>query len=44
MVIAGGGRPPPIMCIEDVHMPLFVLGVFYVGLFLLLGDNKRKEQ
>jgi hypothetical protein len=29
--------------IEDVRMPLFVLGVFYVGLFAILGDNKRKE-
>jgi hypothetical protein len=33
---------PPL--IEDVRMPLFVLAVFYVGLFALLGDNKRKEQ
>jgi hypothetical protein len=30
--------------IKDIHMPLFVLGVFYVGLFAILGDNKRKEQ
>jgi hypothetical protein len=30
--------------ITDVRMPLFVLGVFYVGLFAILGDNKRKEQ
>jgi hypothetical protein len=30
--------------IHDVRMPLFVLGVFYVGLFAILGDSKRKEQ
>ncbi len=30
--------------IEDVRMPLFVLAVFYAGLFAALGDNKRKEQ
>jgi hypothetical protein len=32
------------MVIEDIRMPLFVLGVFYAGLFAILGDNKRKEQ
>jgi len=32
---------PPV---TDVRMPLFVLGVFYAGLFAILGDNKRKEQ
>ena len=30
--------------LPDVRMPLFVLGVFYAGLFAILGDNKRKEQ
>jgi len=30
--------------IRDIHMPLFVLAVFYAGLFAILGDNKRKEQ
>jgi hypothetical protein len=30
--------------IQDVRMPLFVLGVFYVGLFAMLGDSKRKEE
>jgi len=30
--------------IWDVHMPLFFLAMFYVGLFAILGDNKRKEQ
>ena len=30
--------------IKDIHMPLFVLAVFYAGLFAILGDNKRKEQ
>jgi hypothetical protein len=30
--------------IKDVRMPLFVLAVFYAGLFVILGDNKRKEQ
>jgi hypothetical protein len=30
--------------IDDVQMPLFVLAVFYAGLFAILGDNKRKEQ
>lgn len=27
--------------IFDVRMPLFVLAVFYVGLFSLLGDKKK---
>jgi hypothetical protein len=30
--------------LDDVRMPLFVLAVFYAGLFAILGDNKRKEQ
>jgi hypothetical protein len=30
--------------IKDVRMPLFVLAVFYVGLFSLLGDKKRDSQ
>ena len=30
--------------LPDVRMPFFVLGVFYVGLFAILGDDKRKEQ
>jgi hypothetical protein len=30
--------------LPDVRMPLFVLTVFYAGLFAMLGDNKRKEQ
>jgi hypothetical protein len=28
--------------IEDVRMPVFVLAVFYAGLFALLGNNKTK--
>jgi len=35
---------PSISMLPDVRMPLFVLAVFYAGLFALLGDNKRKEQ
>ena len=27
----------------DVRLPIFALGVFYAGLFVILGDNKRKE-
>jgi hypothetical protein len=27
--------------IKDVRLPLFVLAVFYVGLFSILGDKKR---
>jgi hypothetical protein len=30
--------------IHDVRMPLFVLAVFYAGLFSLLGDKKRDSQ
>jgi hypothetical protein len=30
--------------IRNVRMPLVVLAVFYAGLFVILGDNKRKEQ
>jgi hypothetical protein len=30
--------------VRDIRMPLFVLAVFYAGLFAILGDNKRKEQ
>jgi hypothetical protein len=26
--------------IKDIRMPLFVLAVFYVGLFSILGDKK----
>jgi hypothetical protein len=26
--------------IPDVHMPLFVLAVFYAGLFFILGGNR----
>jgi hypothetical protein len=29
--------------IDDVRLPLFVLFIFYAGLFAVLGDNKRKE-
>jgi hypothetical protein len=29
--------------IEDVRISIFVLAVFYAGLFALLGDSKRKE-
>jgi hypothetical protein len=29
---------------SDVRMPLFVLAVFYAGLFALLGDKKRDSQ
>jgi hypothetical protein len=34
----GGFTLPPL--IEDVRMPLFVLGVFYAGFFFLLHDKK----
>jgi len=30
--------------IKDVRMPLFVLAVFYVGLFSILGNKKRDSQ
>jgi hypothetical protein len=30
--------------IKNVRLPIFALGVFYVGLFAILGDKKRKEQ
>jgi hypothetical protein len=35
---------PPLYSNRDFHMSLFVLAVFYAGLFAILGDNKRKEQ
>ena len=35
---------PSFSMLPDVRMPLFVLAVFYAGLFALLGDSKRKEQ
>jgi hypothetical protein len=35
---------PPLRLNRDFHMSLFVLAVFYAGLFAILGDNKRKEQ
>jgi hypothetical protein len=35
---------PRDVIIEDIRMPLFVLAVFYVGLFSLLGDKKRDSQ
>jgi hypothetical protein len=30
--------------LKDVRLLVFVLAVFYAGLFAILGDNKRKEQ
>jgi hypothetical protein len=38
------GLGEPFSFFDDVRMPLFVLGVFYAGLFAILGDSKRKEQ
>jgi hypothetical protein len=29
--------------IPDVHIPWFMLGVIYVGLFFLLADRKEKR-
>ncbi len=29
--------------IDDVRMPMFVLAVFYVGLFSILGNKKRNN-
>jgi hypothetical protein len=29
--------------IKDVRMPLFVLAVFYAGLFFILGPDKNKK-
>ena len=40
--VGGGFRRDPKL--KDVRMPIFVLAVFYAGLFAILGDNKRKEQ
>ena len=34
--------PQPV--IKDVRMPLFVLAVFYVGLFFVLGTNRTKNR
>jgi hypothetical protein len=43
---AGGpGHKPysaPLVFLEDIRLPLFVLAVFYAGLFAILGDNKRR--
>ena len=37
-LVRGSFRLPPL--IHDVRMPLFVLAVFYAGLFAILGDSK----
>jgi hypothetical protein len=34
----------PAMIIDDVRMPLFVLAVFYVGIFFLLNNHKPMPQ
>ena len=41
VVVPGGFRLPPL--IDDVRMPLFVLAVFYTGLFFVLGPDKSKN-
>jgi hypothetical protein len=35
---------PPLRLNRDFHMSLFVLAVFYAGVFAIFGDKKRKEQ
>lgn len=39
----GPGHKPyggSLVFLEDIHMPLFVLGVFYAGLFFILRDAR----
>jgi hypothetical protein len=42
----GKGRPPylsRLVFIEDIRMPLFVLAVFYAGLFFIMGERKASD-
>ena len=34
----------PLLDYKEAKLAVFVLAVFYAGLFAVLGDNKRKEQ